>query len=148
MSEQTSVEDAADAAEAELLEDPSFERLLAFLREARSFDFTGYKRPSLMRRVRHRMGELGVASFETYQDLLQLQPDEFTTLFNTILINVTGFFRDPDAWTELQTVLVPQLRESVDGAPVRVWSAGCASGQEAYSIAMVLHDQLGPAFRE
>ncbi|GAA3554250.1 PAS domain S-box protein [Microlunatus spumicola] len=129
-------------------EDRQFEQLLEFLREVRGIDFTGYKRPSLMRRVRHRMGELHLTSFDEYQDLLQLQPDEFATLFNTVLINVTSFFRDADAWTELRERLVPQLLARADGAPIRVWSAGCASGQEAYSIAMVLHEALGPAFRE
>jgi hypothetical protein len=95
MSDQTPVEDPADIIEAELLEDPSFERLLHFLRDSRSFDFTGYKRPSLMRQVRHRMREIGIDSYEDYQDVLQLEPREFTALFNTILINVTSFFRDP-----------------------------------------------------
>ena len=73
MSEQTPVEDPADMIEAELLEDPSFERLLHFLRDSRSFDFTGYKRPSLMRQVRHRMREIGIDSYEDYQDVLQLE---------------------------------------------------------------------------
>lgn len=81
MSEQTPVEEPADTIETELLEDPSFERLLQFLRDSRSFDFTGYKRPSLVRRVRHRMREIGIDSFEDYQDALQLEPREFTGLF-------------------------------------------------------------------
>jgi two-component system CheB/CheR fusion protein len=129
-------------------EDASFERLLHFLKESRSFDFTGYKRPSLMRRVRHRMQELGVDAFENYQDALQLNPDESTELFDTILINVTGFFRDADAWEALQHEVLPSLLRSLDGAPVRVWSAGCSAGQEAFSIAMVLHQLLGRSFRE
>src|SRR5215218_2249689 len=98
MVEQTPVEETMEPGEAELLDDPSFEKLLLFLRDSRSFDFTGYKRPSLMRRVRHRMREIGTDSFEDYQDILQLQPSEFTALFDTILINVTSFFRDPEAW--------------------------------------------------
>src|SRR4029453_12269226 len=78
MSEQTPVEEPADTVEAEFLEDPSFEGLLHFLRVRGCFDFTGYKRPSLMRRVRHRMREIGIDSFEDYQDVLQLEPREFT----------------------------------------------------------------------
>ena len=148
MSEQTPVEDPADTIEAELVEDPSFERLLQFLRDSRSFDFTGYKRPSLMRRVRHRMREIGVESFEDYQDVLQLEPREFTALFNTILINVTSFFRDHDAWEQLRTEILPRVLEASDGSPLRVWSAGCSAGQEAYSIAMLLHDEMGSSFRE
>ena len=114
--------------EAEVLENPSFERLLHFLRDSRSFDFTGYKRPSLMRRVRHRMREIGIDSFEDYQDVLQLEPREFTALFNTILINVTSFFRDPDAWEQLRTEIMPQVLEaSKRVVHFGVWSAGCYS---------------------
>jgi len=127
--------------------DPAFERLLQFLKESRSFDFTGYKRPSLVRRVRHRMHEVGVESFEDYQDMLQLQPDEFTALFNTILINVTSFFRDAESWEYLRDEVLPELVQSSSGGPLRVWSAGSAAGQEAYSIAMLLHDLLGEEFR-
>ena len=97
----------------ELFDDPSFEKLLLFLRDSRSFDFTGYKRPSLMRRVQHRMREIGAESFEDYQDVLQLQPSEFTALFNTILINVTSFFRDPEAWEQLRTEILPHLLEAL-----------------------------------
>src|SRR3954465_6584682 len=76
--------------------DPSFEHLLDYLKESRAFDFTGYKRASLMRRVRHEMQQVGVTSFDEYHDSLQVHPEEFTALFNTILINVTSFFRDDE----------------------------------------------------
>jgi two-component system CheB/CheR fusion protein len=148
MSDQPPVEETADPTEATVLEDPSFERLLDFLRDSRSFDFTGYKRPSLMRRVRHRMHEIGVESFDDYQDVLQLEPREFTALFNTILINVTSFFRDPEAWEHLRTEILPQALEAANGARLRVWSAGCSAGQEAYTIAMLLHEEMGSTFRE
>ncbi|HET9561850.1 MAG TPA: CheR family methyltransferase, partial [Propionibacteriaceae bacterium] len=148
MAEETHVEETLEPAEAALLEDPSFEKLLQFLRDSRSFDFTGYKRPSLMRRVRHRMREIGTDSFEDYQDILQLQPSEFTALFNTILINVTSFFRDPEAWEHLRTDILPQVVEASGGGQLRIWSAGCSAGQEAYTIAMLLHEEMGSGFRE
>ena len=148
MSERTPVEEAADPTGAMLSEDPSFERLLQFLRDSRSFDFTGYKRPSLMRRVRYRMREIGIESFDDYQDVLQLEPREFTALFNTILINVTSFFRDLDAWEYLRIDILPQVLEASNGSPLRVWSAGSSAGQEAYTIAMLLHEELGSSFRE
>jgi two-component system CheB/CheR fusion protein len=131
--------------------DPSFEALLAYLKESRGFDFTGYKRSSLVRRVSRRMTQLGLeGDFPEYTDYLQVHPDEFTYLFNTILINVTAFFRDPDAWAYLRTeVLEPMIAAKPAGAPIRVWSAGCASGEEAYTLAMVLAEFLGiEAFRE
>jgi two-component system CheB/CheR fusion protein len=124
--------------------DPQFEALLVHLREVRGFDFTGYKRSSLMRRVNRRMTQVAVADYADYLDYLQVHPDEFTILFNTILINVTAFFRDPDTWDFMRTeVLEPLLAAKDDAAPLRIWSAGCASGEEAYSLAMMLAELLG-----
>src|SRR4051812_32303318 len=129
-------------------DDPEFEALLKFLKEQRGFDFTGYKRASLIRRVRRRMDAIGVDSFGAYYDHLELHPDEFTALFNTVLINVTSFFRDADAWTYLREHIVPGLVDG-GGEPIRVWSAGCASGEEAYSLAMAMADVMGiDGFRE
>jgi two-component system CheB/CheR fusion protein len=124
-------------------QDPQFEALVRFLKDERGFDFSGYKRPSLMRRVRRRMDAVGIDSFEAYHDYLSVHPQEFTALFNTILINVTGFFRDRDSWDWLQTQILPELLSRRDGQPLRVWSAGCASGEEAYTLAMVLAEVLG-----
>ena len=127
-----------------------FEALLAYLKQSRGFDFAAYKRSSLMRRVLVRMQTMGVKGFATYLDFLQVDPEEFTRLFNTILINVTSFFRDAANWDVLRDAVIPRLA----GAPgstdaIRVWSAGCASGEEAYSIAMLLAEAIGPeAFRE
>ena len=129
-------------------DEADFERLLGFLKESRAFDFTGYKRPSLLRRIRHRMREVSVSTVDEYLDLLQLQPEEFTALFNTILINVTGFFRDPEAWEYLRDEILPDLLVAGDDAPLRVWSAGCSAGQEPYTIAMILHEALGEEFRD
>jgi two-component system, chemotaxis family, CheB/CheR fusion protein len=125
--------------------DPQFEALLLYLKEARGFDFTGYKRSSLMRRVGRRMAGVGMNDYAEYQDYLELHPDEFTALFNTILINVTGFFRDPDAWEFLRNDVIKQMLENKPtDAPVRVWSAGCASGEEAYTLAMMFAELMGP----
>ncbi len=130
--------------------DEAFEALLRYLRDARGFDFTGYKRTSLMRRVRHRMDQAGYTSFEEYLDFLQASPDEFALLFNTILINVTTFFRDPEAWEYIGAEVIPRmLAERGPSDPIRVWSAGCASGEEAYTLAMLLAEALGAdAFRQ
>jgi two-component system CheB/CheR fusion protein len=130
--------------------DEAFEALLHYMRDSRGFDFTGYKRTSLMRRVRHRMDQAGYTTFEEYLDVLQASSDEFASLFNTILINVTAFFRDPEAWEFVRAEVIPRmLAERGPGDPIRVWSAGCASGQEAYTLAMLLAEALGPdAFRQ
>jgi two-component system CheB/CheR fusion protein len=97
-----------------------------------------------MRRVDRRMQLAEVDSYADYLDLLQLQPEEFTALFNTILINVTSFFRDPDAWTHLRDDALPKvIAARKPSEPIRVWSAGCASGQEAYTAAILLAELLG-----
>ncbi|MFB9363847.1 CheR family methyltransferase [Actinoplanes nipponensis] len=130
--------------------DPDFEALLVYLKESRGFDFTGYKRSSLMRRVDRRMSQVGIVGYPDYLDHLQVHPDEFTALFNTILINVTAFFRDADAWDFLRAEIVePLIAARAPDAPIRIWSAGCASGQEAYTLAIVFAEVLEiEAFRE
>jgi two-component system CheB/CheR fusion protein len=124
--------------------DTSLEGLLDFVKQSRGFDFTGYKRSSIQRRVAKRMGEVEVDGYEEYLDFLELHPEEFVSLFNTILINVTSFFRDPQAWEYLADQLLPELISSRSpDSPLRVWSAGCASGEEPYTLAMVLARVLG-----
>ncbi|HEX4734020.1 MAG TPA: CheR family methyltransferase [Thermoleophilaceae bacterium] len=118
--------------------------LLDYLKRSRGFDFSGYKKTTLSRRIEKRMGAVGVSGYAEYQDYLEVNSDEFTELFNTILINVTSFFRDPAAWEFLASNVVPELMEShPDEVPIRVWSAGCASGEEAYTAAMVLAEAMG-----
>jgi two-component system CheB/CheR fusion protein len=130
-------------------DDAGLETLLRHIKEERGFDFTGYKRASLARRIERRMQAIGLTEHDAYLDHLMLEPSEFTALFDTVLINVTSFFRDADAWDHLRDVLLPTLLEGRAGRPIRVWSAGCASGEEAYSLAMVLAEALGPeAVRE
>jgi two-component system, chemotaxis family, CheB/CheR fusion protein len=121
-----------------------FEAVLSYLKETRGFDFTGYKRTSLARRVRRRMSQVDIDDYAEYIDHLQVNSEEFNALFNTILINVTSFFRDPEAWESIRTEIVPTLlAERSPEDPVRIWSAGCASGEEAYTLAMVFAESLG-----
>jgi two-component system CheB/CheR fusion protein len=122
----------------------TLDTLLEFVRDARGFDFTGYKRASIERRVAKRLAEVGVESYDDYIDYLQLHGDEFVDLFNTLLINVTGFFRDPATWEYLAEHVVPRLVETrPPDSPIRIWCAGAASGEEAYTVAMVFARVLG-----
>jgi two-component system CheB/CheR fusion protein len=124
--------------------DPALEALLQFLKRSRGFDFTGYKRASLERRFRRRMEALGCESFGDYLDHLEVHPTEYEELFDTLLINVTEFFRDPPAWDHLRDEALPLALEGKPAdEPIRVWSAGCATGEEACSVAMVLAEALG-----
>ncbi|HEX6417043.1 MAG TPA: CheR family methyltransferase, partial [Acidimicrobiales bacterium] len=126
------------------------EELLVFMRDARGFDFTGYKRTSLGRRIRRRMESVGIDDFPTYRDHLEADADEFARLFDTILINVTSFFRDAECWELLQSEVVPDIvGRLAEDDPIRVWCPGCSSGQEAYSLAIVFNEVLGDeAFRD
>ncbi len=124
--------------------DSALEDLLVFIRDARGFDFTGYKRSSLARRIRKRVHEIGATDYVDYRDMLEINAEEFGYLFNTILINVTSFFRDAEAWTFLQREVMPELIADIDPArEIRIWSAGCASGEEAYSLAIAFAETLG-----
>jgi len=126
------------------------ETLLDFLKRTRGFDFTGYKRATLERRITKRLQSVGCNGFAEYLDYLEVHPEEFGQLFNTVLINVTSFFRDGSAWEYIAGSVVPRLIDAASrGAPVRVWSAGCATGEEAYTLAMVFAEALGvEAFAE
>jgi two-component system, chemotaxis family, CheB/CheR fusion protein len=129
---------------AEPTSDAGLEALLQFLKRARGFDFTGYKRASLERRFRRRLEAAGSQSFGDYLDYLEVHPEEYRTLFDTLLINVTDFFRDPETWEQLRTEALPLILDGKPSdEPLRVWSAGCASGQEPCTIAMVLCEGLG-----
>ena len=124
--------------------DPAFESLLEFVRDERGFDYTGYRRPMLMRRFEKRMQTVGVDSWPAYQAYLAEHAEEYVELFNTILINVTGFFRDKEPWEVVAAEIIPRLlADKPANAPLRIWSAGCPSGEEPYTVAMLLAEALG-----
>ncbi len=120
------------------------EVLLDYMKQSRGFDFTGYKRSSVMRRVLKRMQNVEIDSYRDYINYLELHPQEFTHLLNTLLINFTSFFRDRSVWDYLTKEIVPSIiLGKAANEPIRVWSAGCASGEEAYTLAIVLAEALG-----
>jgi len=120
---------------------PAFEKLIEYLRDTRGFDFTGYKRASLLRRVSLRCSELSIDNFRAYLDYLQVHTEEFGSLFNKILINVTEFFRDKETWDYLAEKVIPRIAAKT--GEIRVWSTGTSSGEEAYSAAILLCEALG-----
>jgi two-component system CheB/CheR fusion protein len=122
-----------------------FDRLLAHLKDTRAFDFSVYKPTTLSRRIEKRMGSIGIKDYGDYIDYLEVHPDEFAELFNSILINVTAFFRDPETFEYIRKTIIPDILSAKEhDDPIRVWSAGCASGEEAYSVAILLGEALGP----
>jgi two-component system CheB/CheR fusion protein len=127
----------------EEVDPPGLEAMLEYLHRSRGFDFTGYKRTTIGRRIRRRMQTLGVKTYPEYVDYLEVRPDEFPQLFNMILINVTGFFRDSVAWAYVRTLITERIAQESGKGPIRIWSAGCASGEEPFTLAMLLADALG-----
>lgn len=120
------------------------EDLLYYLKKNKSVDLLGYKRESLMRRTLLRMQQAEIEDYQGYLDRLEHQPEELTHLLDTIFINVTYFFRDRATWDYLANQIIPQIIANKEPhEPIRVWSAGCASGEEAYSLAMLLAEALG-----
>ena len=139
-----SVERGRERREPQELAAVDFVKLLDYLKSTRGFDFSGYKLSSLIRRVRKRMQQIGIDSYLDYIDFLEVHPDEFDPLFNTVLINVTAFFRDPQPWQALSEQILPRILEAKsEDQPVRCWSAGCASGEEAYTLAILLAEAVG-----
>jgi two-component system CheB/CheR fusion protein len=120
-----------------------FTKLLDYLKISRGFDFSAYKVSSLMRRIQKRMRDVGVSAYSEYTDYLEVHPTEFGPLFDTVLINVTSFFRDPSAWQHLADHILPRILEDQTDRPIRAWSAGCASGEEAFTLAMLLAEAMG-----
>jgi two-component system CheB/CheR fusion protein len=130
-------------------EQHDFARLLDYLKATRGFDFTGYKISTLLRRVQKRMSEVQVESYADYIDYLEVHPGEYQPLFNTVLINLTSFFRDRDAWDALAAAVLPKVIAERGNLGLRVWCAGCASGEEAYTIAILLAEAMGEeSFRQ
>ena len=106
-------------------------------------DFSGYKETTLIRRLQRRMQVLQLDTVDDYIKRMKDNPDETTSLFREVLIGVTEFFRDPDAFEALKTLAIrPMLAAKQPGASVRVWVAGCSTGEEVYSIAILLKEVL------
>jgi two-component system CheB/CheR fusion protein len=124
-------------------DDVSFDALIGYIQESRGVDFRGYKRTSLRRRITLRMEQVGSESFAAYHAVLEADPQEFGALLNTILINVTAFFRDPDAWESVRQEVLPKLLTPEQRGQIRVWSVGCASGEEPYSLAILFAEAMG-----
>jgi len=115
--------------------------ILGLLREHSRHDLSLYKTSTLKRRVERRMGVHGLDTMAAYEEFLRRNPEEFDLLFKEMLIGVTGFFRDPAVWQDLEDALIPALRtRGAEGSRLRAWVVGCSTGEEAYSLAMVFKE--------
>ena len=119
-------------------------RIVAFLRARTGHDFSGYKRATVMRRVIRRMQVSNTDTLAAYADHLLIAPEETKDLLSDLLISVTSFFRDPHAYEALERHVITRLFDDLNAEredPIRAWVVGCATGEEAYSLAMLLHEE-------
>ncbi|MEQ8406390.1 MAG: chemotaxis protein CheB [Oceanicaulis sp.] len=116
-------------------------KILSVLGARTGHDFSSYKRATVLRRVRRRMHMCAVTSLSAYAELIENQPDEASELFGDLLISVTQFFRDADAFEALAEHVVAPLMADIPEEGLRAWSVGCATGEEVYSLAMVVLEQ-------
>jgi two-component system CheB/CheR fusion protein len=118
-------------------------RLLLLLRKNTGVDFMQYKQPTVLRRLRRRMVVRNCGNLEQYTELVQKEPDEAQALFSDLLINVTGFFRDPEVFESAARLAFPSLiRDPQSPRTIRAWVPGCSSGEEVYSLAICLTEYL------
>ncbi|HEX5085954.1 MAG TPA: CheR family methyltransferase [Blastocatellia bacterium] len=121
-----------------------FNEILELLRRVTGVDFSLYKADTLRRRVRRRMILNNLGELEEYAEFLRDDPAELENLYQDVLIHVTRFFRDPGAFEVLKEKIFPRLVERrAPDEPVRIWVAGCSTGEEAYSIAMAFTEFAG-----
>ncbi|MCD1295225.1 hypothetical protein CUJ83_09465 [Methanocella sp. CWC-04] len=131
------------------LEEKELNALLQKIFDQRGMDFRDYKKASIKRRIQKRLDEYHLTSYAQYMNLLDKNPDEYTKLFDTLLINVTEFFRDPEAWEVLKKEVLPEiLSKKKKGDTIRFWSAGCATGEEPYTVGILLAEILGDSISD
>jgi two-component system, chemotaxis family, CheB/CheR fusion protein len=138
-----------DLPEPEKVEDP-LRDLLGQVSAQTNIDFRNYKSSTIMRRISRRMAVTHNSTVRDYAEYLRVHSDEVQELTKAFLIKVTGFFRDAEAFDFLRQTVIPELidRGKANGQTLRMWSAGCATGEEAYSLALLVADQLGHDFSD
>ena len=120
-----------------------FQNVIRLLRESYQLDFNHYKPHTVMRRIDRRLSMQRHGSLETYVERLKHDEDELNELYRDLLIGVTQFFRDKDAFKRIEERIIPDLIEKIDPEDeIRCWVAGCATGEEVYSLAMLFHETL------
>ncbi len=118
----------------------SFQKIIILLRNQTGHDFSLYKQNTILRRIEKRMTIQQLDTVQNYIRLLQENPEEIILLFKELLIGVTNFFRDPESFVKLKTVLSELVKSKPDDGKIRIWVPGCSTGEEAYSVAILLRE--------
>jgi chemotaxis methyl-accepting protein methylase len=132
-------------------DDVDLKNLLQKIFEARGFDFREYSKDMLKRQLDRRLSATSAQTYQDYAKILDSHPEEYKKLFDDLTVNVSCFFRDPLAFEVLYKVILPKiiaLKEQSMDKIIRVWSAGCAQGEEAYSTAILLSEILGKKLKD
>lgn len=121
----------------------TLKEILMLVRKASGLDFSYYKRPTLFRRITKRLLELNLTKLQDYLEYITYRPSELQAISNEFLINVTQFFRDPDAFHIISKQVLPQIfKDKKAGDTVKIWSVACCSGEETYSLAILFHEYM------
>jgi len=114
----------------------AYEKFLQDLRRRKGLDLTGYKRPQMERRINSLMRSLKVEGYDTYLDLMEKEIQHWRKFLDTLTINVSEFYRNPNQWELLESKIIPELMTKTPS--LKLWSAGCSTGEEPYSLAMLM----------
>ncbi len=123
-------------------------RLLTKVYKEKGLDFTQYKKETILRRISIRVSRCGASTYDEYMKFLDMHPDEYNELINSVTINVTEFFRNPESFKVLEQIVIPRViysKREHKHKIIRAWSCGCSTGDEAYSLAILLLEKLGEA---
>ncbi len=124
----------------------AIDAVFKLLNDTWGIDFSHYKPNTVTRRIQRRLSMVGARTLEQYAEKLQKDTEELNSLYRDLLIGVTRFFRDREAFEKLENEVVPNLiTNNANEKEIRIWVAGCATGEEAYSLAMIVHEQLEKA---
>lgn len=127
----------------------TFAVILEILRTRGGHDFSSYKESTLRRRIYRRLGLRNIETLDEYLRILRNDPEEGVALAGDLIISVTGFFRDPEAWQALEEkVIAPMVADRENRSSIRVWTPGCSTGEEAYSLAMLITEHAEKAGKQ
>lgn len=134
---------------AQAMEDKSVIAIIDLIRERLPFDFSEYKPTTILRRIRRRMVYLALDAVEAYYQYLLAHPGEVETLAQSFMISVSAFFRNPEAFQVIAETVLPEIvQRKKEEEEIKIWIAGCATGEEAYTMAILLHEQLEKAGKD
>ncbi|WP_017258839.1 CheR family methyltransferase [Pedobacter arcticus] len=134
--------ESADGQTSEEISEEALEKIFNLIKKQLPLDFSDYKRPTIIRRIKRRMVHQNLRTVDLYYEFLKKNSEEINLLANDFLINVSSFFRDADAFKIIEDTVIPKIISQNNTQVLKVWVAGCANGEEAYSMAILIKEYL------